>query len=451
MEPLLSHPDSQEKNRCRSLLTRLFAVVSVLAIAAMTLVAGPVDSASANSNGYLFWTSEPGTSNEIGRAGIDGKSINKSFLTGADTPIGLSANKNHLFWGNHNISDYDFSIGRATVRGTGIDKTLLPSQGSTYSVAASDSKVYWTTAAPDGKPYVSRGNANGSGSPEHKFIEVPDYDPGPGKVVLANTLGGIAVNSKYVYWNQNVTYADESDPDGPEEGRGFIGRANLDGSGIVPNLVEGVRYSYSLATNNEFVYWVDVDTDIFEMSIGRASIDGSDINREVVPKASVLIGGLAIDSKYLYWTSAGDGPNRGSIGRSLLNGNQINREFITGLNLPFSLAVSYTESTPPVPDHVKKNQQFRKGAPPKKVKFRGTTVLNKARATTKQRRPLSAKVRVTFPRGELRCLKVRTLKNRKVTVRTYGRCTFTLRVTYTAPGNSQYKAFKKTKVYRVKR
>lgn len=106
--------------------------------------------------------------------------------------------------------------------------------------------------------------------------------------------------------------------------------------------------------------------------------------------------------------------------------------------------------TPPTPPSAKANQHFRAGNPPAKIKPRGTTVLNKRNATTRERRPLKARARVVLNRGEVRCFRLIKGAIRKLTIRTYGKCNLRVRVTYTARANSKYKSFKKTKTYRVR-
>lgn len=437
--------EGQTSARPRLFVKRAVAAVSTLAVTAATLVGGLSGPAVAASDQYLYWTAQPGEGNNIARSDADGKNVNKSFLTGFESPLGLAANKTSVFWSS-SVAPPHQSIGRAGLNGTGVNRNLFTSERFTYSTAASDSKIYWSSSSSDDEPVISRGNANGSGTPEASFIQVPNYDPGAGLAVSNQFVMGVAVDSKYIYWNYNADVVDASDPNILVEKKGFIGSANIDGTGIQPQLVDDVYYAYSLASNGRNLFWPNADLGSGLYTIARSEVDGTAINRQLV-EVDGLVAGVAVDLTNVYWTDAGTAPGEGRIGRASVNGGAVNRDVVTGLDFPFSLALASANSNP----STKKNQQFRKGTPPKKVKFRGTTVLNKARATTKQRRPLSAKVRVTFPRGELRCLKVRTLKNRKVTVRTYGRCTFTLRVTYTAPGNSQYKAFEKTKVYRVKR
>lgn len=109
-------------------------------------------------------------------------------------------------------------------------------------------------------------------------------------------------------------------------------------------------------------------------------------------------------------------------------------------------------SGPPVVPHPAKNpQHFRKGSPPKRIKPRGITVLNKHRAKTREGRPMKARVTVRQTRGEVRCFKIIRGKQRKLSIRTYGQCSFRLTVTYSAPGNSKLFYFKSAKKYRVRR
>ncbi|MFZ1362697.1 MAG: hypothetical protein WAS05_07175 [Candidatus Nanopelagicales bacterium] len=103
------------------------------------------------------------------------------------------------------------------------------------------------------------------------------------------------------------------------------------------------------------------------------------------------------------------------------------------------------------PTTKRKSQQLKAGATPKRIKKRGVTFLNKRNARTKQGIAVSARARVILNRGELRCAKIIKGKQRKLSIRTYGNCTFRIKVTYTAKGNSTYLPLKVTKTYRVKR
>lgn len=120
-----------------------------------------------------------------------------------------------------------------------------------------------------------------------------------------------------------------------------------------------------------------------------------------------------------------------------------------------SSAVAVTPSspippTPPGPSS-KAKQTVAANSIPKRIKSRGTTVLNKRNAKTRQGRPLTAKINNVRNRGEVVCMRVVRGKQRKLTVRTYQRCTLTVRVTYSAPGNSKLRPFKQVKTFQVRR
>ena len=108
----------------------------------------------------------------------------------------------------------------------------------------------------------------------------------------------------------------------------------------------------------------------------------------------------------------------------------------------------------PTPDPIpaaKSAQHLRAGAYPKRIKFRGLTLLNQRKATTKEGRPVVAKVKLTMNRGEVRCARIVRGKQRKLAISTYGECTFRVTVTYRAAGNAKLKSLTVVKKYRVKR
>jgi hypothetical protein len=92
-----------------------------------------------------------------------------------------------------------------------------------------------------------------------------------------------------------------------------------------------------------YIYWVNSDTG----SIGRANLDGTDVNQSFIPQAGAN-GGVAVDpgrydwwdltlvptDTHIYWTT-GYG-----IGRANLDGTDVNVNFIDGLKQqPIDVAV----------------------------------------------------------------------------------------------------------------
>lgn len=97
----------------------------------------------------------------------------------------------------------------------------------------------------------------------------------------------------------------------------------------------------------------------------------------------------------------------------------------------------------------KRKQTLRAGTIPKQIKCNASTVVNKRKATTKQRRPLRAQVQVIAARGDVSAIRVIRGPARQVVVRSYGCPAVRIKVTYKAPGNATYKALRKTKTYRL--
>lgn len=407
-----SRPFARNLARYSSFVRRIIASAVALALTAVALVSA-VSPAQAATNDYLFWSQGNSFPGAIQRGNANGKGAPKTLASGLQTTMGVAANSRYLFWvsaeENGTLMRSDFNGGNRKTLASGLS-------GGGYSLTVSEKYVYWPNITQQGS-WIARVGIDGSGE-NRKFVTV---DPTQPAYVMA-----VAVDTKYLYWSLLDTAE--------------IWRANIGGAGK-RKLISNANYVYGLVAAGGYVYWGD-NVPGQTYSIAQAKSDGTAIKRKLI-SVSGPITGLASNGSQIFWVAADQqNEKNGKIERANLNGSSVKRNLWKGIHA-WGLAV--------VPGSGRFPQSFRKGTPPKKVKFRGTTVINKVRATTVQGQRLKAKVRVTGLRGELNCLRVKTLKNRKVTVRTYGRCTFTLRVTYTAPGNSQYKAFKKTKVYRVKR
>ena len=108
-----------------------------------------------------------------------------------------------------------------------------------------------------------------------------------------------------------------------QQDTGSIGRARVDGSGVNQDLITGLGQPAGLAVSGGYLYWSDNGRD----SIGRARADGSQVN------ASFIIGtagptGIAVYGGFIYW-AAGTG-STGVIERASVNGSAINPALVTG-------------------------------------------------------------------------------------------------------------------------
>jgi hypothetical protein len=154
------------------------------------------------------------------------------------------------------------------------------------AVAIDDQHVYWTSS--DGR--IGRADISGA-NPDPNFITgLPDYLP------------GLAVNGTNIYWSSLTS----------------IGRADLDGGGIVPKLIKTTHAS-GLALDSQHIYWGENSLG----TVGRASLNGRNPEVEFVPAPGDPCS-VAVDSSYLYWSDA----TGNAIGRASLDGSTVEPKFI---------------------------------------------------------------------------------------------------------------------------
>ena len=92
--------------------------------------------------------------------------------------------------------------------------------------------------------------------------------------------------SAYVYWT------DWSD--------GTIGRANLDGTDVDQSFISGGAQPFGVTANAQRLYWSNNNTG----TIGAAFLDGSAVNQSFATGAGGPWG-MAVDSQHLYWANPG--------------------------------------------------------------------------------------------------------------------------------------------------
>src|SRR5918995_1658325 len=128
------------------------------------------------------------------------------------------------------------------------------------------------------------------------------------RAVLTVALVSLALPATagaFVYWANN--------------GGGTIGRANLDGTDVLPNFITGAGFPQGVAVDGEHVYWANLTGG----TIGRANLDGSGVDQSFITGASFPVG-VTVDAQHVYW----DNLDTDSIGRADLDGSDINQSFI---------------------------------------------------------------------------------------------------------------------------
>ena len=144
---------------------------------------------------------------------------------------------------------------------------------------------------------------------------------------------GVAVGANHVYW------ADRS---------GYIGRAGIDGTNVEPHFIttNGGR-PFDVALGPGYIYW----TNSRGGTIGRANRDGSSVDQFFIfgqynAATGGSVGGLTVDDNYVYWVNVkGSGALRtASIGRAPISGNgPAKQNFIPGLTAANDVAVNGTK------------------------------------------------------------------------------------------------------------
>jgi hypothetical protein len=136
----------------------------------------------------------------------------------------------------------------------------------------------------------------------------------------------LAVDGRHIYW---TTGASASSP-------AAIGRASIDGTHIDRSFLPVGPGSFigGLALDRHHIYWTNRD----EGTVGRADHTGTHVNPHLIGGAKDPTG-LALDGRHLYWANDPAGGTRATIARSSLDGTQVRESFITGVAEPFGVAV----------------------------------------------------------------------------------------------------------------
>lgn len=141
---------------------------------------------------------------------------------------------------------------------------------------------------------------------------------------------GVAVDDSYVYWaNRNRGFPDGS------AGPGSIGRARLDGTGENQDFITGIDLPCGVAVNEEFVFWT---ARLKYDYVGRALLAGPTVGPPLIEGTDAYdLCSVAVRDDLLYWGGYGD-----AIGRMMVNGEEAAPDFITGIDPPCAVAVDAT-------------------------------------------------------------------------------------------------------------
>jgi hypothetical protein len=282
--------------------------------------------------GFIFWTQSPhGGADERGsvaRATLAGSRVDGRFIVATKAPAGIAVDGGYIYWVNYGSG----TIARARLEGSHVKARFVETdEYSTIGVAVDSRHIYWTNSGIDPNVgWIGRANLDGSGVDPH-FIKAGD------------SPAGLAIAGDHVYW----THRDLHETSTGWRFAYAIGRANVDGSDVnrhliaVPTAIEGV------AANSRYVFWSSEG----EHVIGRAKLDGTEIYRRCINAQAqpleTVPEGVAADSEHVYWTNY----PADTIARANLDGSDVDQHFITVNGVPEGITVSVTGGSSPGPKH----------------------------------------------------------------------------------------------------
>jgi hypothetical protein len=114
-----------------------------------------------------------------------------------------------------------------------------------------------------------------------------------------------------------------------------IGRAKLDGKDVNNDFINASSGS-GIAIQGDYIYF----TAGGGTAIGRANLNGTDADPNFITGLKGEIAFLAADGKYIFWADWGDRGSGTTIGRANLNGTDVNQDFIGGTKGGFGIAVT---------------------------------------------------------------------------------------------------------------
>lgn len=252
-----------------------------------------VVSGAAAANADLYWASYGAQA--IYASAIDGSDPGELIAQVGANPNQVTFGPDgYLYWANYDSA----AIGRAKLDGSEVDSAWFTSLSEPTGVAVTGTHIYW---AEDGNGRVSRAKLDGSD------IEA-DFVTG------LNSPHGLAVNGDDLYI------------------------ANTSGGSIVhvdlntaeTRVVTHVTDPQMVAANDSHVYW----TNFRGESIGRSTLDGSEMEREFIYSGGSWTYGIAVDATHIYWTNY---TGSQSVARAKIDGTDIDDSFISGQAYPTGL------------------------------------------------------------------------------------------------------------------
>jgi len=205
---------------------------------------------------HLYWCEWFG----IWRVNLEGPAVPTQVVSGLDNPSGIAVDGGHIYWANRGAG----AIGRVALDGSGREDSFVPGLREPSGVAVDDHYLYWVTFNE-----IGRVRLDGT---ELEKVFVGTIPSGP----------GLAVDSNYLYWSDDRA----------------IGRARVsDGTKVDPDFITGLDHVGTIAVDSGRIYWMNTPEGMYYSTIGRAGIDGSDVNKSWIPTQKFNATSVAVDGR----------------------------------------------------------------------------------------------------------------------------------------------------------
>ena len=123
---------------------------------------------------------------------------------------------------------------------------------------------------------------------------------------------------RFVYWSSPDVMA--------------IGRAKIDGTDVQISFISNITSSpRGMAVDANYLYWTKTDG----RSIGRAKVDGTEVNEDFIADAGSHPWGIAVNATHIYWSTH----SGGSVGQANLDGSNVDSHYISLGTVPYGIAL----------------------------------------------------------------------------------------------------------------
>jgi hypothetical protein len=253
--------------------------IGTIAFLAALLTAVTVPAALAN---YVYWPNIGGST--IGRMAPDGSQLNNDFITtqkiaANDEVKAVALDSRYVYWAHGNGTSG--AIGRAKLDGSDVQSNFIPPSAGVidpFGVAVTATHLYWVS---------SNGGTIGR-------ADIDGANPDPNFIPLSNSPCGLAADDNFLYFTFYLGGG------GAAVARVRIGGGTPDEDFIpVPESKD-----CGVAVDGSHVYWVEYPPSGPYSGIGRANLDGSEVNHTFIPPAGIWASGVAVTPQYIFWGTA---------------------------------------------------------------------------------------------------------------------------------------------------